>query len=107
VGHEYGDLLSISLLEFITIIGIPGLHDSHDYCINNVLSLYSNFLAINLVEVILLKQSPILGLGKHKINSDVVVFEDGGDVNFLCKSELVSLHVLLDEDLLFWVEEIE
>lgn len=89
------------------LVSLPGLHHSHDHCINNVLSLNPDLLVINLLLVTLLGYLLLVGLGWHELDSDIVVGEGCIHADLLSGSELGLLHVFLVEDLLLGVAEVE
>ena len=92
------------------LLSLPGLHDSHDDCINHILSLNSD-ITVNRIRLRTTgtnwTNGLLMSLGRNELDSDVVVGEANVHIQFLCRSKLGFLHVFFVKNLLFGVTEIE
>ena len=76
------------------LFSLSSLHDSDNYSINNVLSLNSDFLVINLLLLILVSSLLLVGLDWYELDLNVVVSESSADINLFIGYKLGFLHVL-------------
>ena len=106
--HKYRDLLHDIGHQFGMLFGFPGLHDSHNSSIDNVLSLDFDLCIVDLLCLSLFANSlPFMILLWDEIAFDVVVIEAGIHFENFIRTKLRLLQFFLKDHSLFRVAQVD